>query len=206
MLTYLRHPHGETAMNNAAQLRKDILAARNRLSQAEIAEKSARIVATLLSLEPLNTSRSIFVYVNFRSEVATLDLITTLIARGKTVSVPITRVEEKRLDAIRIIDPAADLVPGYCNIPEPREELCQSRYIHPEEIETILLPGSVFDKRGGRFGYGGGYYDRLLAQIPAATRIGLAFDLQIIDRAPLSAHDQILDLVVTESQIISAER
>jgi 5-formyltetrahydrofolate cyclo-ligase len=190
-------------MTNAAMLRKNILASRNGLSSTEITEKSTAIQQVLLTLDHIRSSQSIFIYVSFRSEVMTLDLINKLIEMGKTVTVPITRVQEKRLDAIRITNPATDLQPGYCNIPEPREELCRTNRIAPEAIETIILPGSVFDERGGRFGYGGGYYDRLLAAIPKAARIGLAFDLQIVERAPLSAHDQILDLVVTETRILS---
>lgn len=193
-------------MIDSAHIRKTTLAARNRLTPAEIAEKSAAITRTLLSLEPIRNRQTIFVYVSFRSEVATFDLIDALLAMGKTVTVPITRVAEKRLDAIRIENPALDLEAGYCAIPEPKEEICLARTIAPTEIETILLPGSVFDLRGGRFGYGGGYYDRFLEQVPTATRIGLAFDLQIIDKAPLREHDEILDLVVTESRVIRGER
>ncbi len=193
-------------MNDGARLRKDILAARNKLTPPEIADKSTAIRRTLLGLDQVSNCRSIFVYVSFRSEVETFDLIEKLIGMGKTVTVPITRVQEKRLDAIRITNPAVDLVPGYCAIPEPKEELWPSRLVDPKKIETILLPGSVFDERGGRFGYGGGYYDRFLAQIPSAARIGLAFDLQIVARAPLSDHDQLLDLVVTETRVISGKR
>lgn len=189
-------------MTNAAILRKSILTSRNGLSSTEITEKSLAIQQVLLTLDQIRSSQSIFIYVSFRSEVMTLDLINKLIEMGKTVTVPITRVQEKRLDIIQITNPATDLQPGYCNIPEPKEELCHTNRIAPEAIETIILPGSVFDERGGRFGYGGGYYDRLLAAIPRAARIGLAFDLQIVERAPLSAHDQILDLVVTETRII----
>jgi 5-formyltetrahydrofolate cyclo-ligase len=196
----------ENLMIDAAQLRKDILAARNRLIPAEIAEKSAAITRTLLDLEPFRNSQSIFVYVSFRSEVATIDLIDALIAMGKTVTVPITRLKEKRLDAIHLRNPELDLEPGYCGIPEPKEEVCLTRNIPPEKIETILLPGSVFDERGGRFGYGGGYYDRFLEKVPTATRIGLAFDMQIIEKAPLSEHDELLDLVVTESRVIHGKR
>jgi 5-formyltetrahydrofolate cyclo-ligase len=160
----------------------------------------------LLELEQLQKRQSIFVYVSFRSEVATLSLIDTLIEMGKAVIVPITRIEEKRLDAIRITNRLTDLIPGYCNIPEPKDALCTTAAVAPEEIETILLPGSVFDERGGRFGYGGGYYDRFLASVPTAARIGLAFDLQIIEKAPLQQHDELLDLVVTESRVIRGGR
>lgn len=197
---------GDYTMPDSTQLRKDILTARNQLTQTEIDTNSMKIQHTLLALEQLRDRQSIFVYVSFRSEVATLTLIDALIDIGKTVIVPITRVKEKRLDGIHITSRLTDLEPGYCNIPEPKEILCQTREVAPEEIETILLPGSVFDERGGRFGYGGGYYDRFLAKVPTAARIGLAFDLQIIEKAPLQAHDEILDMVVTESRVILGGR
>ncbi|MGB3224617.1 MAG: 5-formyltetrahydrofolate cyclo-ligase [Desulforhopalus sp.] len=193
-------------MLDSAQLRKNILANRNRLSPNEIDTKSTAIQERLLSLKQLRDRQNIFVYVSFRSEVATLSLIDALINMGKKVIVPITRVREKRLDAIHINSRIKDLEPGYCDIPEPRKELCKAHEVLPEEIETILLPGSVFDERGGRFGYGGGYYDRFLAKVPKAARIGLAFDLQIVEKAPLQEHDEILDLVVTESRVIRSNR
>lgn len=193
-------------MIDSSRLRKERLATRDKLSLEEIEQKSLAIQENLLKLKEIKDRQTIFVYVSFRSEVATLALIDALFAMGKTVIVPITRVKEKRLDAIRITDRAADLEPGYCDIPEPKEELCKTQEVMPKEVEAIILPGSVFDERGGRFGYGGGYYDRFLADVPSAIRIGLAFDLQMIDKAPLQKHDEILDLVVTESRVIHGRR
>ena len=193
-------------MIDSSKLRKDILATRNQQTQEEIDTKSVAIQNRLLTLEHIRNRQTIFVYVSFRSEVATLCLIDTLIDLGKTVIVPLTRVKDKRLDAIHITNRLTDLTPGYFDIPEPKEERCRTSRVPPEEIETILLPGSVFDERGGRFGYGGGYYDRFLANVPTATRIGLAFDLQIIEKAPLKEHDEILDLVITESRLIRGVR
>ncbi len=193
-------------MSESAQLRKSILARRNQLSRQEIESKSLAIKHRLLALEELSSCQTIFAYVSFRSEVATLDLIDSLIAMGKTVVVPITRIKEKRLDAIHITSRESDLEPGYCDIPEPKEQLCTTSKVTPEAINAILLPGSVFDERGGRFGYGGGYYDRFLARVPEARRIGLAFDLQLVAGVPLQEHDELLDLVVTENRVIRGNR
>ena len=72
-----------------------------------------------------------------------------------------------------------------------------------EQVEVIVLPGSVFDEQGGRLGYGGGYYDRFIAlQAPQAKRIGLAFEMQIEKQLPLQPHDQKLHLIITEKRII----
>lgn len=190
-------------MLDSAHLRKNILTTRNALTQQQIETRSAAIHHRLLGLKELHGHQTIFVYVSFRSEVETLSLIDKLLDMGKTVVVPITRLKEKRLDAVQITNRLTDLTPGYCNIPEPLATLCATAAVAPDKIEIILLPGSVFDERGGRFGYGGGYYDRFLAQVPRAIRIGLAFDLQIIEKAPLEDHDELLDLIVTEKRVIA---
>ena len=190
-------------MNTALQLRKEILSKRNRLTLQQIASMSGRIELSLLDRSEIKTAETVFTYVNFRSEVSTREIINQLLHQGKQVAVPITRVKEKRLDIVTISDPENDLVPGYWGIPEPREELVDERLIAPGDIDVIILPGSVFDKRCGRFGYGGGYYDRLLSQIPAAKRIALAFDLQVVNEIPLKDHDEIPDFVITEEQTIS---
>ena len=189
-------------MTQAAEIRKQILKDRDALSSEERHEKSRLIGERLLELSAILTSESIFIYADFRSEVETTTIIDKLLRLGKQVSVPLTRVAERRLDIISITDPATQLIPGYCDIPEPREALVETNSLSPEQLDAIVLPGSVFDQRGGRFGYGGGFYDRLLAQIPDAHRIALAFDLQVIDRLPLQPHDQILDMVITESRTI----
>ena len=183
-------------------LRTATLSRRDRLTDRQRHEKSERITATLLSSDAVLSSNSIFVYVNFRSEVETVSFIRRLLSMGKQVSVPLTRVAEKRLDIVVIEDPDRDLAPGYCSIPEPTREVAEARTISAEALDLILLPGSVFDERGGRFGYGGGYYDRLLAGIPGAIRYGLAYELQVVEKLDLQPHDQILDAIVTEERLI----
>jgi len=191
---------------NPQKLRQDTLKSRNALTDVEITTRSENICETLLNLPEIINSKTIFAYVSFRSEVSTFKLIETLIANGKTVAVPITRVKDKRLDAIKINNVTSDLEPGYCDIPEPTKTLCETNIIDPSEINAVLLPGSVFDKRGGRFGYGGGFYDRFVSNIPNAVRIGLAFDMQVVEQIPLQPHDELLDFVVTESNYYKGKR
>ena len=188
-------------MHNSALLRKEILAKRDQMKESDRQLKSKAIQKTLFRQKELQKCNCIFIYVNFRSEVITREIIEHLLDQGKQVAVPVTRVKEKRLDIISISDPDQDLAPGYCDIPEPTKKIQKTGAISPKMIDIIILPGSVFDRRGGRFGYGGGYYDRLLSQIPGARRIALAFDLQVVDRVPLQDHDEILDCIITESTI-----
>jgi 5-formyltetrahydrofolate cyclo-ligase len=187
-------------------LKKNIIAARNGLSVAERECKSEQILSTLLSLDILTTVDTIFVYINFRSEVQTRHLIATLLRMGKRIVVPVTLAQERRLLAVTINNVDQDCVPGFCSIPEPRPELWGNQQVAGRDIEAILLPGSVFDERCGRWGYGGGYYDRFLAnEAPQAIRIALAFDLQIVKQLSLQPHDQLMDIIVTEKRVLRRE-
>ena len=71
--------------------------------------------------------------------------------------------------------------------------------IRPAEIGIILVPGLAFTRKGIRLGRGGGYYDRYLAALPAATwKVGVCFAQQIVEQIPTELHDQGVDVVVTE--------
>ena len=69
----------------------------------------------------------------------------------------------------------------------------------------LIVPLVAFDRRGGRLGYGGGFYDRTLERLRAtgpAMAIGFAFAAQEADDLPLEPTDQPLDLIVTEAGVI----
>ncbi len=193
-------------MHNSLLLRKNKLAARDKLDEEERKKKSYVIEKKIFEITEIREAKTFFKYVSFRSEVDTFGLIEKLIGKDKRVTVPVTHVKEKRIDAIRITNPGKELIPGYCDILEPQKEIWETHLMDPKEVDVIFLPGSVFDERGGRFGYGGGYYDRFLESVPEAVRIGLAFELQIVERAPLQDHDEILDYVVTDKRIIKGKR
>ena len=192
-------------MSEGKELRKKILALRDSLNKDELVQKSSLICEKILGFKEIDMAKNIFTYVNFRSEVITLPLISEFMKLNKKISVPKTYDQEHRMVAIQVEDISADLVPGYADIPEPRPELLSENVTEPENIDVVILPGSVFDERGGRFGYGGGYYDRFVEKIPFAVRIGLAFDIQVVEEVPLQPHDELLDYIVTESRIIEIE-
>lgn len=192
-------------MSEGKDLRKKILALRDGINSDDLALKSKLISEKIMAFKEIETARNIFTYVNFRSEVITIPLINELMSKSKVISVPKTYTKENRMEAIHISDLSEDLVPGYCGILEPRPDILQTNITEPQNIDVVILPGSVFDERGGRMGYGGGYYDRFVEKIPFAVRIGLAFEEQIVAEAPLQPHDELLDYIVTEKRIIAID-
>jgi 5-formyltetrahydrofolate cyclo-ligase len=170
-------------------------------------EKSKKICALLTAHPVVTGADHLFIYVDFRSEVETMDLIRQLIAAGKTISVPVTLLEESRLQAVRLTNPDTQLMPGCYDIPEPTPDQIARATVDPATIDTVLIPGSVFDTGGGRLGYGGGFYDRFLTESAArATRVGFAFELQLVEQVPMEPHDQYMDVLITEQQIYDCGR
>ncbi|MEN8199010.1 MAG: 5-formyltetrahydrofolate cyclo-ligase [Thermodesulfobacteriota bacterium] len=192
---------------DAQTLRKERLARRDALSDAEREDRSRLICERLIQLPQFQEASCVFIYVHFRSEVATNLLIDHLLERGSEVVVPVTLVAERDLLPVAITRPEEELAPGYCSIPEPIVAIRERQQVSPVDIDLVILPGSVFDERGGRMGYGGGYYDRFVSdKAPQALRMGLAYELQVLERAPLQEHDELLDLITTEKRIIRGER
>jgi len=186
------------------QLRREVLGARDRLA-AEERERLSRVIhEQLWGIAEFRAALVLFSYVEFRSEVETLPLIKQCLALGKQVAVPLT-IPGETLQPYLLKDPDLDLRPGYCAIPEPDPDRLD--FLDPHLIEVIILPGSVFDRQGGRLGYSGGYYDRFLAnRAPQALRIGLAYELQVVPQAPLLSHDMRLDFLVTELGVVRVGR
>ena len=191
-------------METADRYRRESLRARDKLSLSELKKKSEAIHERFLQLIESIPNQTIFIYVSFRSEVDTITLIGKLLASGRIVTVPLVSMASKSMRAVRLIDPEKDLVPGYFGILEPKEDIVSERMVDPSTIDIVVMPGSAFDLRGGRLGYGGGFYDRFLVKKISswANRIALSFELQIHDQVPQQAHDQPVDFIISEERII----
>jgi len=73
--------------------------------------------------------------------------------------------------------------------------------VDDDEIGIVLAPGLVFDRAGGRIGYGKGYYDRLLAGLPRAVRVGVTVEALVVDALPTDAGDVAMGLLATEAGV-----
>lgn len=82
------------------------------------------------------------------------------------------------------------------------EEPSGDELIPIENIEMVVVPAIAYDRRGNRVGRGKGFYDRLLADTKA-TKVGVAYDFQLVDDIDSEPHDVKVDVVITESHIIT---
>jgi len=181
-------------MTSKQELRKEALLRRKSLPLEERREKSKAIIKYLIQSPFFRQARRILFYASFDHEVETWEGIKVALAQGKEVYLPRTNIKEKRLSLHRLTD-LEELTPGAYGILEPP---VQNPKIDPEALDLIVCPGVAFDLRGGRLGYGGGYYDRLLAKAQKAKRVALAFECQIFETLPLETHDIRMEVIITE--------
>lgn len=145
--------------------------------------KEANIIGTTISNIP---------------EVDTIHLIEALWQLGKTVAVPKCDPKTRQM-AFFVIDSFAQLETVYMHLREPITNQCE--FVDASEIDVMLVPGVVFDKRGYRIGYGGGYYDRFLLEYRGEL-LSLIFDEQLCDEVPDEAHDYPVNVLLTPTQRI----
>ena len=177
-------------------MRREMRRIRAALTPAERASNERKMAARLHLWCRYLLAKKIVFYASFGTEVSTRSLVTEARRHGKTVCLP--RVEGQRLDIVPItwsgITPT-NLRPGYRNISEP----CGGA-ISPGSLDIVVVPGLAFDRRGYRMGYGGGYYDRLLARLPSSVAsLGLAYGAQLVDAIPIEPHDLAVDWILTET-------
>ncbi|GAV21965.1 5-formyltetrahydrofolate cyclo-ligase [Carboxydothermus pertinax] len=188
-------------MDDKKFLRKEILNKRAGQLPEEIEEKSAKILQLLKSFRDYQQSRTVMVYLDFRGEVRTREIIKDLWAHGKRVVIPVTILSEKKLLPVYLWD-FGDLMEGTYGILEPKEE--KRQVVALEEIDLILVPGVAFDLKGNRLGYGAGFYDRFLSKLrPGVKKVALAFELQIVPKIVSGPHDIPMDYIITEERLIN---
>lgn len=182
-------------------LRKEMLEKRSQLSLQEIKEKSKTITNSLLNLNEYNKSQFIFTFISFKDEVDTHEIIKSSLKKDKRIGVPITVPEKKQLKVSEIMDFDNELELSYYDILAPKEK--NIRIVAPELIDLVLVPGIIFDRRGYRVGYGGGYYDRFFSKLDKnVLKIGLCYDMQIQSNVPRDSYDIPVDYILTEKEFI----
>ncbi len=83
-----------------------------------------------------------------------------------------------------------------------RQPVASAPVLSPDRVGVVLVPGLLFDRRGGRLGRGKGYYDRFLAALPAdALRVGVALEHLVIESLPTEPHDVPMTHLATENGV-----
>lgn len=160
--------------------------------------QSRLVFERLLSLSAWQKAQRVAVYLATKREVQTGEILLAAWQAGKSVFAPIYRQEIAAYGLV-CCEERTPCRRGAFGISEPQA----NELIDPAQIQLVLVPGVGFDRAGRRLGRGGGYYDRLLVEMPGAKKVGLAFSFQVVPEVPVGAHDLPMDYVVTENETIA---
>lgn len=181
-----------------AALRQRLLAARRALTTEDRTLRGERIRTSLLGTQVWTSARTLGCYLSLADEVSTWPLLASAWEQGKRVAVPVLLSKDLGLEFRELRDDTG-LRPGPLGILQP----VSGRLVPPAELDLVLVPGVGFDLNRHRLGFGGGYFDRFLSGYTGWS-LGLAFEVQVVDRLPVSTHDRAVDQVQTEDRTWSA--
>jgi 5-formyltetrahydrofolate cyclo-ligase len=180
-----------------AQAKSAARAAAVTARQGSNPDLGAQLGALLLANMPPPFGAVIAGFWSLGSEIDIRPLLNTLHVRGHQIVLPQTPKRGAPL-VFRRWTPQATMIRERFGTYYPDGELMVP--------DWLLIPLLAFDRAGRRLGYGGGFYDRTLAEIPAAFRVGCAYAAQELDVVPAGDYDARLDAVATEAFVISCER
>ena len=184
-------------------MRKKILALRGQLSPDMRGAHSEAISARIAGLEIYRQANIVLGYMNFGTEFASEIWIPQVLGDGKKLALPRVNHHTNQLDLYWVDDPENQMEPGLWGIREPVVERCE-RLNTLNEVEFALLPGVAFSRDGARLGYGGGFYDKLLARMTQRPALATAaFSLQIVEQIPQEPTDVKVGWIITEQETIA---
>ncbi len=183
------------------ELRRRVIARRDDIPLARRRALSEAICRRVAQSPEFANARFVLLFASFGSEVDTSALLSAALEAGKRVALPRVDPTTRELELREIASVETDLQPGLWDIPEPIPGHCPE--IDLGEVDLILVPGVAFDRSRRRLGYGGGYYDRILAQITREVPcIAICFERQLVPEVPADDHDLRVPILMTENERI----
>jgi 5-formyltetrahydrofolate cyclo-ligase len=185
-----------------ARLRHKALERRATLDPAVRALFSERLKSEGLALAARGRSRIVAAFHPIRDEPDTLALLDALAQRGFVTALPITGARDEAL-SFRVWRPGDPTVTGQLRIPEPNQD---GALVEPD---LLFVPLAAFDRRGHRIGYGAGHYDRTLSRLRGerdVIAVGVAYSVCEVEAVPAEPHDEALDYILTETELVKVVR
>ena len=170
-------------------LRRQIREQKRAMTEEQIVAASQRLADKFFCTKQYMDAKTIYGYLPYNQEVRTVPILERALADGKSVAVPKVYGDEMRFVYITGFDGLENSDMG---IPEPVAD----GPVGDDPTALVLMPGLAFDKEGHRIGYGGGFYDKFLAQEPNHPTVALCYEFQMLPHLETEEHDIPVDYVI----------
>lgn len=188
---------GSTMTMNKTALRVQIRKELTSMPSAKMRESDYAMFKALLALPEVAAAKTVSLFWGVTGlEPDTSQLAPHLLRLGKTVCLP--RIISDYGLEIRQYTPDSPMSRAAFGIMEPTID-CP--LVHKSQIDLVIVPALCYDRKGYRLGYGGGYFDRWLADYTGVT-VGMCREDVLQDAVPAEAHDRPVQIIVTENEIL----
>lgn len=174
---------------NKQELRRAIRERKRAMTEEEIVERSNALAEKFYNSPAYQAASTIYGYLPYNQEVRTIPMLQRALDEGKRVAVPKVYGEEMRFI---YLEDLTQVSKGYAGIPEPIADAP----VAEDKQALVLMPGLAFDPQGHRIGYGGGFYDRFLAQEPHHPTLALCYEFQMQAHLDTEEFDIPVDTVL----------
>lgn len=184
---------------NKQEVRKQIKSAIASMGDVERSRASQCICRQILGLDEFRRAKVVMAFMPIAGEPDIIAIIQAGLDAGKTMLVPRINLGRHVMDAVEIHKLADADARGSFGIREPSA----GGAFAASRIDMIIVPGLGFDRSGLRLGRGGGFYDRYLSSAGMhAVKCAVAFECQVLAEVPHDQHDQTIDMLVTDKNIL----
>jgi 5-formyltetrahydrofolate cyclo-ligase len=159
------------------------------MTEQQIVAASERLGEQFRASACYQKAKTVYGYLPYNQEVRTVPMLEQAIRDGKRVAVPKVCGDEMKfiyMDDLSLVEK------GYAGIPEPIAD----GPVADDPTALVLMPGLAFDRQGHRIGYGGGFYDRFLAQEPGHPTVALCYEFQMLENLQTEEFDIPVDEVL----------
>ncbi len=182
-----------------AELRRKLMKCLLAIPSEQRSERSRKACQNLASTEQFQNASTVMMFLSLPHEVDTSEAILHAWQLGKAVAVPKISWEQRHMIPVRINSLETGFSTGESGLRNPTAGVP----VPFGDIDLVVTPALGFDKKGNRLGRGGSYYDRFFANDELkAARCGFGFAEQLVDSIPVTDHDEPVDIVVTDEEII----
>ncbi|MGD9731756.1 MAG: 5-formyltetrahydrofolate cyclo-ligase [Desulfamplus sp.] len=179
----------------------EVLEKMSMLTQEEREAKQKAVESNLLSFANFLEAEFVLLYIQRSTELPTERIIRTSLDVRKGIVLPAYSESRHSITLLRINNYDADIIRTESDILEPDPNVCKK--IPLDMIDVAMIPGLAFDEKGGRVGFGDGFYNRLISKLPETTRkVAIAFEEQLVEHIPMESRKYNLDIIITDKRTI----
>lgn len=182
-----------------AQLRRKLQNRLLAIPSEQRSEKSRKACRNLVSISQFQSASTVMMYLSLPHEADTSEAILHAWQLGKIVAVPKISWQQRHMMPVQI----HSLETGFSTSSSGLRNPIAGVPMPFEDIDLVVTPALGFDRKGNRLGRGGSYYDRFFANPELkASRCGFGFAEQLVEAIPVTEHDEPVDFLVTDEEII----